>query len=593
MQTLPGSKVGAGRISSKRLYRLLLGKLMSDDGQQGGGFGSYWTTRPVRYTRDGDGHLRPVPVNNDPTTTWVDSNQGSGFAAVPPDLADVAFRAVSPHAGQGATAHGVSSAVTVTPTAVGEFDPVRLIPNRALNRVPLETYQPPSAAPLGPSSIRALQGRALTPTNGFAGYLSEPPTMITTLTAARALLSHDNFFPTSQRAPIGAIRVRVSGVTGADPVSIARIDAVANRIHQATGLVVDVTAGSSPAPVTVDLPAGHFDRPALTLREGWTNKGVALRILTAIDRKSLALLALLLAVCGVFVANAAAASVRTRVRELGTLACLGWRPRELFRAVAGELAITGLMGAAVGVMIAFPLAADAGTHPSHLLAGLSVPIVVALALVAGLAPAWRAARTPPAVAVRPAIRAPGSPSEPRGLLGMATANLRRRPARSFSGVLALAVGVGAVTLVTAIITAFRGSVVGSLLGTVVQVNVTGLDLLGIAVIAVLGLASLIDIVYLGLRERAVELATLSATGWRDQTLARLVIVEAVVLAAIGSIIGAALGLAGAIALGASLGAAGPVAAVTIACATVIAMLASLIPAMSVRRMLVPALLAEE
>ena len=197
VQRLPGHRVGAGLISARRLYRLLLGRLMTDNGQQGGGFGSYWTTRPVRYTPGGDGHLRPVPVKNDPTTTWVDSNQGSGFAAVPPDLADIAFRSADPHAGQGATAHGVSGAVTVTPAAVGEFDPSRLVPERTLNRVPLETYQPPSAKPLGPKSIRALHGRPLTPTNGFTGYLSEPPTMLTTLTAARALLSRDNFFPTS------------------------------------------------------------------------------------------------------------------------------------------------------------------------------------------------------------------------------------------------------------------------------------------------------------------------------------------------------------------------------------------------------------
>ena len=99
---------------------------------------------------------------------------------------------------------------------------------------------------------------------------------------------------------------------------------------------------------------------------------------------------------------------------------------------------------------------------------------------------------------------------------MATTNLLRRPARSSAGALALAVGVAAVTVVAAIITAFRGSVVGSLLGAVVQVNVTGFDLLGVAVIVLLGVASLVDIAYLGLRERAEELATLSATGWRDR-----------------------------------------------------------------------------
>ena len=81
-------------------------------------------------------------------------------------------------------------------------------------------------------------------------------------------------------------------------------------------------------------------------------KGVAVAILTAIDKNSLVLFALILIVCVLFVANSASAAIRGRRRELGVLACLGWTRPRLFTAVLGELAAiglaAGLLGAAAG-----------------------------------------------------------------------------------------------------------------------------------------------------------------------------------------------------------------------------------------------------
>ena len=94
------------------------------------------------------------------------------------------------------------------------------------------------------------------------------------------------------------IRVRVAGVTGPDPVSRERVRRVTQAIRERTGLAVDITAGSSPHPLRVELPPGKFGRPALTVREGWTKKGVAFAIVSALDRKSLALFVLVLVVSG-------------------------------------------------------------------------------------------------------------------------------------------------------------------------------------------------------------------------------------------------------------------------------------------------------
>jgi putative ABC transport system permease protein len=95
-------------------------------------------------------------------------------------------------------------------------------------------------------------------------------------------------------SPIGVIRIRVGHLRGTVRQQLNQVAQVAYEIRRATGLTVDVTAGSSPTTVNVALPAGKFGRPALLLRENWVRKGVALVILSAVDRESVALFGLVL-----------------------------------------------------------------------------------------------------------------------------------------------------------------------------------------------------------------------------------------------------------------------------------------------------------
>ena len=131
---------------------------------------------------------------------------------------------------------------------------------------------------------------------------------------------------------------------------------MATAIKRATGLEVDITAGSSPTTVDVDLPAGCCGEPALTVAEGWVRKGAALVVLNAVDAKSLVLFVLVLVVCVLFLANGAYASVRSRRTELGVLACLGWGRAALFKLVLGELALVGLATGVIGATLAEALA---------------------------------------------------------------------------------------------------------------------------------------------------------------------------------------------------------------------------------------------
>jgi ABC-type antimicrobial peptide transport system permease subunit len=369
---------------------------------------------------------------------------------------------------------------------------------------------------------------------------------------------------------------------------------VARDIVAATGLEVDITVGSSPSPVKVELPAGSFGRPALTLEEGWVNKGVAYRILNAADRKSLVLFVLVLAVCGLFVVNGAAAAVRARRSELGVLACLGWSRPKLFGTVLSEVGTIGLSAGIASAALAGPVASWSGVAPPGQRAWLAVPAAMTLALLAGLVPAWQASRVPPAEAVRPAVRLPRRARSPRGVAGLAMSGLTRFPGRTLLGAMTLAVAVFALTVLLGVTYGFEGRVVGSLLGDAIVVQARPADYAAITVMFLLAALAVADVLYLGVRERDTELAALRGAGWTGGSLTRLVILEGIGLGLLGAFAGALGGVAASFALAGELPVVvvlGAGAAVVVAVA--LTALASVVPALLVQRLPLARILAQE
>ncbi|MEV0153649.1 FtsX-like permease family protein [Micromonospora sp. NPDC050686] len=539
------------------------------------------------YDRSPDGVLRARPAAPNPDV-YVGTDRS--IATARPWLTeDIPFR---PLAALGIPQSTRSTAVLRQWRSVGLFDPEQLTGFSDVGKVPLETYEPPRAEGADERSRATLGGRPLEPSGNPAGYLSAPPLLLTNLASVPKLLAGSA--SPQVAAPISAIRVRVADVAGYSERSAEHVRLVAERIATETGLDVDITLGSSPAPQTVELPAGSFGRPELRLTENWSALGVASVITKAVDRKSVVLFVLVLVVCVLFLANAVSAAVRDRRSELAVLACLGWPARRIGALILGEVAALGLAAGLLAVGLSVPLGAALGIDVNWRRALLAVPVALLLALVAGLTPALRAARTHPAAALRPPVAGVGRARRPRALLGLALVNVLRTPGRTALGAGALALGVAALTLVGAAAYAFRGAIVGSLLGDTVSLSVRGADTTAAVATVLLGAAAVADVLYLNIRDRAAELAALRAMGWTDAALARLIAYEGFTLGVLGAGTGAALGLAGAAALVGDLpGELALVAGVVAGAGVLLTLLAALVPAALLHRMPVARLLAEQ
>ena len=208
-------------------------------------------------------------------------------------------------------------------------------------------------------------------------------------------------------------------------------------------------------------------------------------------------------------------------------------------------------------------------------------------------PAWRAARSLPLDAVRPAVAGEVKGRRVRGLAALARANVRRSPARSLVAAGGLLVGVYALTVLLAVNDAFQGSLVGSVLGEAITLQVRGLDFVSAGLVIALAGLSLADVLYLNLRERAAELATLRTLGWRERHLATLIGLEALTLGATGSITGATARLATGLLLGVPTGPLTLAAGAATAGGITVALLATLVPLAPLAPLTPSTALAEE
>ncbi|PWI20521.1 hypothetical protein DI272_17670 [Streptomyces sp. Act143] len=510
----------------------------------------YWTVGPVTYRRTSGDHLEVQTQPAQKPGLWVTNQDRQPVPYVPEENQGTQYRKVVSHPSTNCfgmdackeTDYGRLPNPLVR--LVGRYDTGKLPGFSPLSDAPLETYQPPQVTGADTATREALHDKALRPDRNLGGYVSPPPTMLTTMDSITALTKSRRTPTLQDKAPVSAIRIRVAGVSGVDAASRARVNAVAGQIRAAyPRLQVDVTVGSSPAPQTVVLDATTH------VTERWVAKGVALRILRAVDTKSALLFVLVLVVCALFIGQAALASVRSRRTEIGTLRCLGWSSGEVLRLVLGELFAIGLAAGAAGTLLAYVLGRLLGQPDAGTKSLLVLPVALVLATVAGLIPAWLATRMGPMEAVRPPVAAVRRARPVRSVAGLALLNLLRVRGRTLLGAAGLALGVAAFTLLLALTLAFRGQVAGSLLGSAVVAEARGADYLSVALCLLLGAAGVVDVLVISQRERAADLAVLRATGWSDRELARATLYEGIGLALLGGLSGAVAGLLVVLALG--------------------------------------------
>lgn len=475
--------------------------------------GPIFAVGPVRYAVGGPHHFGVEEATVDQSVLADMHLRSYGIAQPVPEASDIWLRKVSESIAVGGRGD------SWTWSQVGTYDP-NCLPSFATTAGRMDAYTVPQ--------VRTPDGAVLMPTRSLASYTNIPPLVLTTLAGARyfAQAASDR----RDEAFISAIRIRLDGTDQFSPAAEARLARVAAEIERTTGLQADVIRGSSPRPVEIDLPAGNFGRPALTVTEAWTEKGVGFRFARATSLVNVLLFVLALVACTLLVAQTSYTSVRQRRRELGMLRALGWPAYKLALLVELEAGIIGLGAAFAGPAIAYALIDwfKVGIVPASPL--IAAPLAVCVALLAALGPAVMVARDEPLEAMSERGRVRPSRAA-ASVLAIGARNLLHawgiEALAGIAGVWLAATLVGALVLIT---TGFRGQLDTSILGVALAEHVAPYHYALLGITALIGLLGAAEVLTLSYLERRAQLGLLRALGWPRRAIAELLLGEATVVA---------------------------------------------------------------
>jgi ABC-type antimicrobial peptide transport system permease subunit len=159
---------------------------------------------------------------------------------------------------------------------------------------------------------------------------------------------------------------------------------------------------------------------------------------------------------GVGVMNTVLMSVFERTREFGVLRAVGWRPLRILLMVLSESVVIGFIGGTLGALLGVAGVRAVGNIPgvSGFLPG-AIPlstlaqgfaVALALGVVGGAFPAWKASQLLPAEAIR---AEGGTVNSPRNVPSAALRNVLRQPTRTILTVVGIGIAMMAIVLLGA------------------------------------------------------------------------------------------------------------------------------------------------
>lgn len=437
------------------------------------------------------------------------------------------------------------------PAAIREPDP--------LSYVPLGIYQPPVVKLVRDAEGNLLAGGPvdLHPTLNPASFIPGPPLALTNIAAAR-FFRGDNC--------IDAIRIRVAGIDRYTPENVKKVEDVAARIINATGLHVDIVAGSSPQKVLVYIPGSPDGKiaPLGYVEEQWTTLGAAAAISSGIDQTSFLMLGATGFAGLLYLVSQSLLGTLARRRELALVQALGWRRRHIGALIVGESAILGLFAGLCAVVLSILFAKGLGLVAPPEQAAVIGLVTMMLYIVAGIGPALWVVRQPVAELLQrgevalPSVRVGKKRAQAEvaaqatsgtmslkgkswsgvwGLSLFAWRTLYSRRARSLLAAGSLAVATLLLMLIMVALASLGGTLRVTLLGQFVGLQVQSYHLIMVASAVIMSVLAVADHLAMGVLERRHELALLQAIGWRRGAVRLSILFEGIWLGLAGGVAG--------------------------------------------------------
>lgn len=423
----------------------------------------------------------------------------------------------------------------INPKWIGFYDVSKLeVSMDPTNELPMETYRPATAElVVDPSRMPINPPKLLKPAEFALDFLSTPPSMLTTIEAAELIMGEK---------PISAIRIKVAGTDDLSDDSQQIVERVAKEIEAQTGLLTDITVGSSPQPTLVRVPAINDEEEVGWFQQPWVSIGSSITLFRETKIGFAGIIASTMAVAIIYVWASSLVSLLARRKEFAVLLAVGWRPIQLSKLLFMESAIIGTFAALISwLMLGFVYITEGATVlPSRfILTGLfGFSVYLLGAFIPGIV--VRQISPYEAMQTGEISKASGRLIRTRGLLSMAFNHFTGKWKRNSLSIIAIALPTGLLALFLYVTVRLQGIMYTTWLGQYVALEVGLVHYTAMAVAVVIAILTTAEIMWQNIAERQGEIALLKAVGWKNRTVRLLVLTEGLFSGLFAAIIGLAL-----------------------------------------------------
>jgi hypothetical protein len=420
----------------------------------------------------------------------------------------------------------------IKPNWIGFYDAGSLaISKDPASELPMETYRPATAEFVMDSEGNPVNPpKKLKPIGDRYSFLTDPPGMLTTIEAAEKLLGDK---------PISAIRIKVSGIVDIGDESQAILEQVAREIESKTGLITDITLGSSPQLALTYVPGLNDKSDIGWLQQPWVNIGSSISIFRETKVGFSGVVASVIVVAIVYVWASGIVNLLARRKEFAVLLSIGWRPSQLSRLLFLESTIIGLFVALISwMMLGFVyVSGDATISINRFLwTGLFGLIVYVLG---SIIPMMLTRNISPYEAMRTGEISGNSKRmfQAKGINRMAFNHFIGKWKRSFLSVISIALPTALLAVFLYITFRLKGIMYASLLGEYVALEIGPTHYVAIIVSLVIAILTTAEIMWQNVSERSEEISLLQAIGWKRWSIRRLILAEGIFSGLFAAVIG--------------------------------------------------------
>ncbi|WP_430791072.1 FtsX-like permease family protein [Virgibacillus flavescens] len=414
----------------------------------------------------------------------------------------------------------------------GIFDPGKLeVSKDPLTELPMETYFPSKAEwvldknenPINPP-------KKMKPTNNPYGFLTKPPLMLTTLDAAAKVIGEK---------PISAIRIKVAGVDELNETSKKTLQAVATKIEAETGLITDITLGSSPQPALTHIPGVDGKKSIGWIEQPWIKLGSSVTIFQQSKVGMSGVIASVVAVAVVYVFASNIIMMYARKKEFALLLSVGWRPNQLSRLLFIEAAAIGLFVTIISWLIIGFIYVIHDVETTGLRLFIIGVIGMAIYVLGAFIPGILVRKISPYETMKTGEVSTYKKRlfKTSSIISMSLKNLLVKWKRSVLSVIAIALPTSLLIFFLFVTFQLRGTMYTTLLGGYVALEVGSMHYIAMGIATAIAILTTAEVIWQNVSERQPEIAVLKAFGWHNRTIRMLVLLEGGLSGLIAGILG--------------------------------------------------------